>query len=216
MHVCCIHLHIPFPIKAIWDKGSGHSPQGNCHPLSHRWNSKIVSGTTYFSSAAARRALPEVVPPADYLKKNSSEAQGKMSWPSVEYKTVFKKPLEVIWTYLWVGSIPSTEKTVFSELVIKNVKGLSCFSKFLFCSFTIFHFYLLQLPLTLSFLNFSPIRRTLVPSDLLFPSHCVTALYTDKVVHRAFPEMRGKLFRYITKIQLHFRQLLATSIPFNY
>ena len=26
MHICCIHLHIPFPIKAIWEKGSGHSP----------------------------------------------------------------------------------------------------------------------------------------------------------------------------------------------
>ena len=45
MHVCCIHLHISFPIKAVWEKGSGHSPlEGIATPS--RQNNKIVSGTT--------------------------------------------------------------------------------------------------------------------------------------------------------------------------
>ena len=35
MHVYCVHLHIPFQIKAIWEKGSGHSPlEGITTPFS--------------------------------------------------------------------------------------------------------------------------------------------------------------------------------------
>lgn len=53
------------------------------------------------------------------LKKISSKAHGTFSWPSAGYKTVFKKLLNVIRTYFWVGSIPTIQKTIFSEVVIK-------------------------------------------------------------------------------------------------
>ena len=56
MHACCIPLHIPFPIKVVWEKGLGHYPlEGITTPF--------PAGTTdcvrddLFSSAVARRAL---------------------------------------------------------------------------------------------------------------------------------------------------------------
>ena len=46
MHACCIPLHIPIPIKAVLEKGLGHSAtRGNRHPFSAR---QTVSGPTHF------------------------------------------------------------------------------------------------------------------------------------------------------------------------
>ena len=55
MHVYCIHLHTAFPIKTFWEKGSGHSTLERISIPFPAWNSKIVSGTTYFSSTADGR-----------------------------------------------------------------------------------------------------------------------------------------------------------------
>lgn len=114
------------------------------------------------------------------LKKNSLKVHRRFSWPSAGYKTVFKKSLNVIWTYFWVGSAPIIQKTVFSEVVIKIFDLFLLPLKILILLFHNFSFLSSSIS-PLSFFNFHLTKNILALPDLLDPSYCMVVKHNDKI-----------------------------------
>lgn len=84
--------------------------------------------------------------------------------------------------------MPTIQKTIFSEVVIKIFGPFSTASPnsyFALSYFSISIFFIFPL----SFFNFLPTKNTLVLPDLLDPSYCMAVKYNDGRVYRLLTKM---------------------------